>query len=45
MMGYGYDGWGMMDGGAGIFGTLFAVVVLVDLVLLGVFLWQKIKKQ
>src|SRR3989338_6948439 len=45
MMGYGYGGYGMMDGGVGIFGTLFMAVVLIDLILLGFFLWQKIKKQ
>ena len=45
MMRYGYDGWGMMGGGADLFGVFIGLVVLVDLILLGVFLWQKIKKQ
>lgn len=43
MMGYGYNGgWGMM-GGAGVFGFITWIVVLADLVLLGVWLWKKIK--
>ncbi|GEM_PF-1424318 len=45
MMGYGYDSLGMMDGGMGIFGALFVLVVLVDLIFLGIFLWQKISKK
>ena len=45
MMGYGYGGHGFMSGGGEIFGILFGLVVLVDLILLGIFLWQKIKKQ
>ena len=32
MMGYGYDGWGMM-GGAGLLGVITWLVVIVDLVL------------
>lgn len=46
MMGYGYGG--MMNGGFGWgFGwvaLLFWIVAFIDLVLLGVFLWKKIKK-
>ena len=41
MMGWGYGG---MMAGAGVFGTLLIVVVLVDLVLLGIWLWQHISK-
>jgi uncharacterized membrane protein len=44
MIGYGNAGWGMM-GGAGVFGLLTWLVVLVDLVLLGVWLWQRISKK
>lgn len=39
MMGYGYSG--MMGGGLG---SLIAVVVMVDLVLLGVWLYKQINK-
>jgi uncharacterized membrane protein len=45
MMGYG--GWNNMMGGWGGFGllaSLFWIVILVDLILLGVFLWKKITK-
>ena len=41
MMGY---GWSMM-GGAGIWGALIAVVVLIDLVLVGIWLWQQISRK
>jgi uncharacterized membrane protein len=44
MIGYGNAGWGMM-GGAGVFGLLTWLVVLVDLVLLGVWLWQRFSKK
>ena len=40
MMG-GYE----MMGGAGILGPLFLIVVLVDLILVGVWLWQHISKK
>ena len=43
MMGYG-DGWGMM-GGAGAFGLLTWIVILVDLILVGIWLWQQISKK
>lgn len=42
-MGYGYNGGVGMMGGAGVFGFITWIVVLVDLVLLGVWLWKKIK--
>ena len=37
-----YGGWGTM-GGASVFGVITWLVVIVDLVLLGVWLWKKIK--
>ena len=40
MMGYG----GMMGGGS-IFGLLVSIVILIDLVLVGVWLWQHISKK
>lgn len=42
MMGYGND-WGMM-GGVGLWGSITFVVVLIDLVLLGIWLWKQIQK-
>lgn len=43
-MGYGYGGgWNMMGGAAG-FGVITWLVVLVDLVLLGIWLWKQITK-
>ena len=41
-MGYGYEG---MMGGAGVFGLLTWLVVLVDLVLVGIWLSQQISKK
>ena len=47
----GYGGWNNMmgwGGGFGIFATifwLFWLVLLVDLILLGVWLWKKITKE
>jgi len=47
MMGFGYDG--MMDWGAwGWFGTIgfiFWLVILIDLILLGFWLWKQIQKK
>ena len=37
-------GWGMM-GGVGVWGFLIGIIVLVDLVLLGIWLWQQISKK
>jgi len=45
MMGYGDWGYGSMMGGVGIFGSLIALAVLVDLVLVGIWLWQQISKK
>lgn len=44
MMGYG-DGWGMMSGGMGFFGPLIGIIVLVDLILVGIWLWREINKK
>ena len=45
MMGLRYadGGWGMMGGGMGLLGLITWLVVIIDLVLLGVWLWKKIK--
>lgn len=45
MMGWNYGG-GMMGGAGGwsVFGTLYGVVILVDLVLLGFWLWKQINR-
>lgn len=45
MMGYGYNyngGWGMM-GGAGVLGFITWLVIIADLILLGLWLWKKVK--
>lgn len=39
MFNYGYGG--MMGGG---FGSLTGIVVLIDLILLGIWLWKQVKK-
>ncbi|KKW45925.1 MAG: hypothetical protein UY96_C0011G0004 [Parcubacteria group bacterium GW2011_GWB1_56_8] len=44
MMGYGF-GYGSMMEGWGAFGFLAGLVVLIDLVLLGIWLWQQISKK
>ena len=41
---YGYGWNGMMGGGYGL-GTILYIVVLVDLILLGVWLWKKVSKE
>ena len=43
MIGYG-SGWGMM-GGIGSFGLITWIVILVDLILVGIWLWQQISKK
>ena len=43
-MGYYGNGWGMMDG-FGLFGGIICLVVLVDLVLAGIWLWKQISKK
>lgn len=42
MMGYG--NWGMM-GGPGLFGVITWLLVIVDLALLAVFLWQRVSRK
>ncbi len=49
MMGY-WGGRGMMDGGdgfgfIGVVGTIFWLVILIDLILLGFWLWKQIQKK
>lgn len=41
MMGWNY---GMMSGGIGLFGNLIILVVLIDAILLGIWLWKQIQK-
>ena len=43
MMGYG-GGWGMM-GGYGLLGGIVLLVLFVDLVLVGIWLWQQVTKK
>ncbi len=43
MMGYGYGG--MMNYGLGVWGLIFWLVVLVDLILVGAWLWKQINKK
>lgn len=42
-MGYG-ESWGMM-GDAGFFGPITWFVIIVDLILVGIWLWQQISKK
>lgn len=44
MMGYYDGGWDMM-GGVGLFGVLTWLVIIVDLVLVGIWLWKQISKK
>lgn len=43
MMKYGYMNWG--DGGFSWLGGLFWVVLLIDLILVGMWLWKKIQEK
>jgi hypothetical protein len=49
MMGYLYNsygyGGGMMGYGLGLLGLLFCLVLFIDAILLGVWLWQNISKK
>jgi len=45
MMGYGNWGASMMGAGSGIFGSVFGLVILIDLILLGLWLWKQINKK
>lgn len=38
-------GWGSMMGGYGSFGFIAWFIILVDLILLGIWLWQQITKK
>ncbi len=38
-------GYNMMGGGFGLFSSLYGIVVLVDLILLGIWLWKQINKK
>jgi len=42
MMGYGFNG---MMGGFGLVGAIFYIVILVDAILLGIWLWNQIQKK
>ncbi|MDO8510522.1 MAG: hypothetical protein Q7S15_02770 [bacterium] len=42
MTGYGFSG--SMMGGAGVYGVLTWLVLFIDAVLLGIWLWKQIKK-
>jgi len=42
-MGYGFGGSMMGGEGGGVFGLLIMIVILVDLILVGIWLWKKIK--
>lgn len=44
MMGWG-GYYGMMGAGFGILASLFWIVTLVDLILLGIWLWKQIQKK
>jgi hypothetical protein len=47
MMNYfwgGSGGWNMM-GGTGLVGTIIWLVIVIDLVLVGVWLWQQVTKK
>mgnify|MGYP003393263183 CR=1 FL=1 len=41
----GYSSFGNMMGGFGILATTFWIVILVDLILLGIWLWKQIHKK
>ena len=40
-----WGGYGMMGGSWGFWGSIFWVVILVDLILVGVWLWKQISKK
>lgn len=42
---YGNWSWGQgMMSGFGFFGAVFGIIILIDLILLGVWLWKQIQK-
>ena len=46
MMGYGnWGGYNMMNSGFGVLATILWVVFLIDLILLGIWLWKQIQKK
>jgi len=45
MMQYDYDYGGMMGGDFALFGPIIGLIVVIDLVLLGIWLWQNISKK
>lgn len=45
MMGYGNWGYSMMNWGFGAVGSLVWIIVLIDLILLGIWLWKQIQKK
>jgi hypothetical protein len=44
MMGWSWNYGNMMNSGFGFLGSLIYIVLLIDLILLGVWLWKKINK-
>lgn len=44
MMGYGWGG-GMMGSGFGTLGIILWLVIFIDLVLLGIWLWKQVNKK
>lgn len=45
MMGWNYGYTGMMSGGFWFFGSLLWIVIFVDFILLGLWLWKQLKKK
>jgi len=44
-MGYGWGGYNMMNSGFSVIATIFWLVLLTDLILLGIWLWKQINKK
>lgn len=40
-----FNSYGGMMGGLGLYGALFAIIILADLILLGIWLWKQIQKK
>jgi uncharacterized membrane protein len=40
-----WGGYSMMNSGFGVFMTVFWLIILIDLILLGVWLWKQIGKK
>lgn len=45
MMGYGFSNMMNGYGAFGILGTIFWLVILIDLVLLGIWLWKQVNRK